>query len=101
MPHERFRTAWRLGALAVLAGIPLLFACTTTEGERCNASLSHDECGAGLTCTVPANCGYAVCCRSGVSTTPACAACADPDAGAEVPDATADAPADAAATNDR
>jgi hypothetical protein len=32
------------------------------EGERCNPSLSHDECGPGLACTVPADCPEAYCC---------------------------------------
>jgi hypothetical protein len=38
------------------------------EGDRCNPSLSHDECGSGLQCTQPALCPENYCCpMSGVS----------------------------------
>lgn len=38
------------------------------EGDRCNASLSHDECGSGLQCTQPDLCPETYCCpTSGVS----------------------------------
>ena len=43
------------------------------EGERCNPSLSHDECGAGLACTQPVDCPENYCCpTSGNSSQPNC-----------------------------
>jgi hypothetical protein len=43
------------------------------EGERCNPSLTHDECGAGLACTNPTNCPEYYCCpTSGKSSNPYC-----------------------------
>jgi hypothetical protein len=45
------------------------YACNEgAEGDRCNPSLSHDECGAGLSCQTPsdpktgATCGESYCC---------------------------------------
>ncbi|HEY5239918.1 MAG TPA: hypothetical protein VIJ22_00570 [Polyangiaceae bacterium] len=32
------------------------------EGERCNPHLSHDECGAGLSCQQPSDCPENYCC---------------------------------------
>jgi hypothetical protein len=32
------------------------------EGERCNPDLSHDECGAGMTCQQPKDCPESYCC---------------------------------------
>jgi hypothetical protein len=38
------------------------------EGERCNPSLSHNECGAGLSCQQPKDCPENYCCpTSGTS----------------------------------
>ncbi len=65
------------------------------EGERCNPSLSHDECGAGLSCQQPVDCPENYCCpTSGQSSNPNCqpgcngglasmcdAGSADPDCG--------------------
>jgi hypothetical protein len=72
------------------------------EGERCNPDLSHDECGAGLSCTQPQYCPENYCCpTSGTSNNPYCqtgcnggqaSICAaggdadcDPDAGGDAP----------------
>jgi hypothetical protein len=79
-------------------------SCTMTEGERCNISLSHDECASDLACTVPTGCTYAVCCpKDGhSSTTSACNACTEPegdDAGEDAADA-ADAETTDAGAND-
>jgi hypothetical protein len=57
----------RIGiALAVLVGGLALVGsggCNIgQEGERCNPNLSHDECGAGLACTIPPDCPEAYCC---------------------------------------
>ncbi len=57
------------GAIAVIGS-----GCTAEEwggggeGDRCNAALSHDECGDGLQCTQPQFCPETYCCpTSGVS----------------------------------
>jgi hypothetical protein len=43
------------------------------EGDRCNPSLSHDECGAGLSCQQPVDCAENYCCpTSGSSSNPYC-----------------------------
>lgn len=43
------------------------------EGERCNPSLSHDECGSGLACTQPVDCPENYCCpTSGTSSSDYC-----------------------------
>jgi hypothetical protein len=43
------------------------------EGDRCNPSLSHDECGAGLSCQQPVDCPENYCCpKSGASSNPYC-----------------------------
>ena len=57
----------RIGmAIVVLAGALTLGGsggCNVgNEGERCNPSLSHDECGAGLSCTQPLDCPESYCC---------------------------------------
>jgi len=59
--HSRIRTALVvLAAALALAGGD---GCNIgQEGERCNPSLSHDECGAGLACTIPKDCPEAYCC---------------------------------------
>jgi hypothetical protein len=36
--------------------------CPPGAGERCNPLRFNDECGAGLACIYPANCGVAFCC---------------------------------------
>ncbi len=79
---SRTRHAPFVLAASILAVIAVLFgACTTSEGERCNPSLSHDECASNLACTVPTNCGYALCCpKDAPERAPACAPCAG-DAG--------------------
>lgn len=81
---------------AVVVGAVL--SCTTTEGERCNASLSHDECASGLACTVPTSCSYAVCCPADgrKSSSRACDPCAATDAGEESDGSAANDPTDAA-----
>jgi hypothetical protein len=44
-----------------------------SEGDRCNPSLSHDECGSGLVCTQPTDCPENYCCpTSGSSSNPYC-----------------------------
>ena len=65
-------TNYRIGvALLALVGTLALGAggCNVgNEGERCNPSLSHDECGSGLACTQPAYCPENYCCpTSGTS----------------------------------
>jgi hypothetical protein len=71
-------TSSRIGiALAVvLGGLVLTGAggCNIgQEGERCNPSLTHDECGPGLACTAVANCPETYCCpTSGTSSNPYC-----------------------------
>ena len=69
----------RIGvALVVLAGELAVGAgaggCNVgNEGERCNPSLSHDECGAGLACTQPTDCPESYCCpASGTSRNELC-----------------------------
>lgn len=80
-------------ALVLAMGTALL-ACSTSEGERCNISLSHDECGSGLSCVMPDNCHYAVCCPADgrTSSSSACNACepASPEDGPETTDASAE-----------
>jgi hypothetical protein len=97
-----------LGAAAFAFAVTAvaLPSCTMSEGERCNISLSHDECASGLTCTMPENCAYAVCCPNDgrPSSSSACNACAAPDDGedagttddAAASDADSSAAADAA-----
>ncbi len=68
----------RIGVVFVLGAGALVIgggqACNIgQEGERCNPSLSHDECGAGLACTNPTNCPEYYCCpTSGTSSNPYC-----------------------------
>ncbi len=46
-----------------------------SEGDRCNPSLSHDDCNDGLVCTQPVDCPENYCCpSSGNSTNPNCQA---------------------------
>ena len=58
---------------------------SSQEGDRCNPSLSNDECNSGLVCGIPTGCdpsqpgaspyanGEAYCCpANGVSTNPNC-----------------------------
>ncbi len=43
------------------------------EGDRCNPSLSHDECNTGLSCQQPPSCPENYCCPiTGTSTDPNC-----------------------------
>ena len=72
----------------MLAAVALILATgcdTSQEGDRCNPSLSHNECNAGLTCGIPTNCNTATephspyandeayCCPTdGTSTNPNC-----------------------------
>lgn len=53
-----------------------------SEGQRCNPSLSFDECDNAPTvqCAVPTNCLEAYCC-SATSTAANCQACAAPSGG--------------------
>jgi len=64
--------------LLAIAGVVALggTGCTIgQEGERCNPSLGHDECGSGLACTIPTDCPEAYCCpTSGQSSNPFCQA---------------------------
>ncbi len=50
------------------------------EGERCNPSLSHDECNDGLSCRQPATCVESYCCPNGSSSNPYCNGSACPSA---------------------
>jgi hypothetical protein len=60
----------------VLASVALAFAACDqgNEGDRCNPSLSNDECGGNpLSCQQPAECPEYYCCpTSGTSTNPYC-----------------------------
>lgn len=101
MPRRRLALAALVSTLAAIAASAFA-SCTTSEGERCNPSLSHDECASNLTCTVPAGCGYAVCCpKEAPDRAAACAPCAidggeEGSASAEGgPDASDATPADA------
>lgn len=107
----------RIGiALVALAGVLALAGgggCNVgNEGERCNPSLSHDECGSGLSCQQPQDCPENYCCpTSGTSSNvfcqtgcnggqaSICAAGGDADCwqleeGGEPPEAAADGGAD-------
>ncbi|HEY8087619.1 MAG TPA: hypothetical protein VIF09_07240 [Polyangiaceae bacterium] len=64
-------------ALAVLLGLVAVGSAggckIGLEGERCNPSLSHDECGSGLSCQQPPDCPETYCCpTSGSSSAPNC-----------------------------
>jgi hypothetical protein len=65
-------------ALPLLAGLAALTSAASgcdvgNEGERCNPSLSHDECNSGLKCTQPPDCPENYCCpTSGTSDNPFC-----------------------------
>lgn len=51
--------------LAVTGFIALLPACDGgREGDRCNASLSHNDCNDGLVCITPSTCVETYCCPS-------------------------------------
>lgn len=85
-------------ALAV-AVMPLAGGCDGgREGERCNPSLSHNECHNGLTCRQPSTCAESYCCPADPtrSTNPYCngAGCPAVDAG------TVDASTDDGSTTD-
>lgn len=64
--------------------LTLLAHCypSTSEGDRCNPALSHDECDNAPTvqCVTPPNCLESYCCAPS-STAPSCQACPPPDAG--------------------
>ena len=78
----------KLSTVAIVAWFTIVaLGCgTPNEGDRCNPSLSHDECGgSGLVCGIPAGCdpsqpnaspyanGEAYCCpANGVSSNPNC-----------------------------
>jgi hypothetical protein len=72
-----------LGCIVVV--LMLLANCypPIAEGERCNASLSFDECAnaPAVQCVVPTNCLEAYCC-SASSTAGNCQACPPPAADA-------------------
>jgi hypothetical protein len=38
------------------------------EGDRCNPDLSHNDCGAGLTCQTPSTCVENYCCPADPTT---------------------------------
>jgi hypothetical protein len=44
------------------------------EGDRCNPSLSHNECGGSLVCTQPTDCPENYCCPTSGSSNPLCQA---------------------------
>jgi hypothetical protein len=56
----------------------IVFACAVAllgsacdggnEGDRCNPDLSHNDCGAGLTCQTPSTCVENYCCPADPST---------------------------------
>jgi hypothetical protein len=58
-------TRLRIG-IALASLVVALFCaggCSTgAQGDRCNPSLSHDECGAGLACQRPVDCPENYCC---------------------------------------
>jgi hypothetical protein len=56
--------------------LPLALGCNVgNEGERCNPSLTHDECSAGLSCLQPVDCPESYCCpTTRVSRDPFCQA---------------------------
>jgi hypothetical protein len=71
------RSIGRVGfsLLAIFAGLALLGAgCQqSAEGDRCNPALSHNDCNAGLVCTIPTYCVENYCCPvSGPITSPFC-----------------------------
>jgi hypothetical protein len=97
--YIRSRRTW-IAAFAVaalgIAGAAALPACQQgRQGDRCNPALvqtnaatspnggqyNEDECGSGLSCTVPPTCVIAVCCPSAPPyTDPNCACLANPGA---------------------
>ncbi len=67
------RTGALLCALAVGMAAIATGCDTGHEGERCNPSLSHDECGSGLSCQQPTDCPESYCCPTdGTSSNPYC-----------------------------
>ena len=55
--------------VAFLCGVASLGACDGgNEGDRCNPDLSHNDCGAGLTCVTPSTCVENYCCPADPST---------------------------------
>ncbi len=76
----------QVSMLAVALLTVAAMGCNTSqEGDRCNPSLSHDECNSGLVCGIPTNCdptqplhspyanGEAYCCpANGISNDPNC-----------------------------
>jgi hypothetical protein len=51
-----------------------VFARKSSEGDRCNPNLSHDDYNAGLTCQQPSTCVENYCCPNpaSASTNPFC-----------------------------
>jgi hypothetical protein len=71
----------KISTLAILAVTAIVgFGCGTPgEGDRCNPSLSHDECSGDLVCTQPPNCPENYCCpANGTSSNPNCQPGCDP-----------------------
>ncbi len=60
----------RIALLIASAWAVTLFgACDGgNEGDRCNPDLSHNDCGAGLTCQTPSTCVENYCCPADPST---------------------------------
>ncbi len=74
-PDKRSIGRFGFSLLTLLASLALLGAgCQqSAEGDRCNPALSHNDCNAGLVCTIPAFCVENYCCPvSGPSTSPFC-----------------------------
>lgn len=69
----RTGVAFAAFALATVTGAT---ACNQgSEGDRCNPSLSHDECNDGLVCSQPVDCPENYCCpANGESSNPNCQA---------------------------
>src|SRR5580704_12059354 len=72
------RTVFTRVGVGVALLVTALFAsgpgCSESqEGDRCNPSLSHQECNAGLSCQQPVDCPENYCCPiNGTSNNPNC-----------------------------
>lgn len=58
----------RTAVIAIATLLVVANACDGgREGDRCNPNLSHDECGAGLSCVAPSTCVETYCCPANAS----------------------------------